>query len=132
MNLLPAASPASTSASASASVAPLQDFDANAAHRSLLNYTTDLLSQAPPRTYHTREEEPEVAAKANEENLVRAILSYNADHAPVEAKAPPATSSAPTLRAGFQLRTKRQSKLCLTSSQLLKDCLTLSDDDFRD
>ena len=130
MNLIPAA--ASAPPSASASVAPPPDFDANAAHRSLLNYTTDLLSRAPPRTYHSREEEPEAAAKASEENLVRAILSYIADHAPVEAKPPPATSSAPTLRAGFQLRTERPAKLCLTSSQLLKDCLTLRDDDFRD
>ena len=129
MNLMPAASPAP--ASAFASVAPQQDFDATAAHRSLLNYTTDLLSRAPPRAYHSREEEPEVAPKASEENLVWAILSYIADHAPVKAKAPPATSSAPTLRAVFQLRTERPAKLCLTSSQLLKDCLTLRDDDFR-
>ena len=128
--LLPASQAASPApASASASVAPPQD--ANTAHRSLLNDTTDLLSRASPRAYHSREEEPEVAAKASEENLVWAILSYIADHAPVKAKAPPATSSAPTLRAVFQLRTERPAKLCLTSSQLLKDCLTLRDDDFR-
>ena len=63
--------------------------------------TRALLSREPPRTYHTREEEPEVAAKTNEDNLVRAILSYIAEHSPVEAKAPPATASAPTLRALF-------------------------------
>ena len=130
MNLMSA--PSASTAPAAASVAPPPDVDANAAHRDLLDYTTDLLARAPPRQYLTREEEPEAAAKASEENLVRAILSYIAEHSPVEARAPPATSSAPTLRAGFQLRTERPAKLCLTSSQLLKDCLTLRDDEFKD
>ena len=129
MGLLP---PSSTPSASAAASAPPPDYDANAAHRDFLNYTRDLLSREPPRTYHTREEEPEVAAKTNEDNLVRAILSYIAEHSPVEAKAPPATASAPTLRAGFQLRTERPAKLCLTSSQLLKDCLTLRDDEFKE
>ena len=50
----------------------------------------------------------------------------------VDAKAPPATSLSPTLRAGFQLRIERPAKLCLTSSQLLKDFVRLRDDELKD
>ena len=129
MNLLPSSS--TQSPAAAASVVP-PNFDVNAAHSDFYSYTQDLVSRAPPRAYHTRDDEPEAAAKANEDNLVRAILSYIAERSPVEAKAPPATASAPTLRAGFQLRTEKPAKLCLTSSQLLKDCITLRDDEFKE
>ena len=95
---------------------------------------TDQMLRNPPRALAANDlnASDDSSTKAEDENLIRSIISYIAQHAPVDAVAPPSTAQAPTLRAGFQLRVEKPSKLCLTSSALLLDCLAVRDAEFHD
>ena len=60
---------------------------------------TDQMLRNPPRALAANDlnASDDSSTKAEDENLIRSIISYIAQHAPVDAVAPPSTVQAPTL-----------------------------------